>query len=164
MITKFQTFENIDILNKPTIGIDIPSTNNNDGNSFKRLYGLYGYIYFPNKLIRLLNDHKYNCTEFLKILNGLNGNIYDNTYHSNITRDKKYDKMVIDGYILLYGKLTEDKAKDIYLNNLIYKLKIFNKQHTINNIDLKDYIKIEEFGIIEIIDDESKSEKIETYF
>lgn len=162
MITNFKIFENIDILNKPTTGI-YTSNKSNDGSSFKRLYGLYGYVYFPNKLIRLLNDYEYNGTEFLKILNGLNGNIYDNTYHSDITRDKK-DKMVIDGYILSYGKLTENKAKEIYLNNLIYKLKVFNKQHTINNIDLQKYIKIEEFGIIEIIDEESKSEKIETYF
>ncbi|MCK9416716.1 hypothetical protein M0Q97_08685 [Candidatus Dojkabacteria bacterium] len=165
MITKFKTFENIDILNKPTTGINIPIKNqNNDGNSFKKLYGLYGYVYFPNKLIRLLNDYEYNGTEFLNFLNGLNGNIHDNTYHSEITRNKKYDKMVIDGYILSYGKLSEDKAKEIYLNNLIYKLNIFNKQDTINNKDLENYIKIEEFGIIEIVDEKSKNEIIETYF
>jgi hypothetical protein len=165
MITNFKIFENTDVLIKPTTGTHIPIKNDNgDGNSFKKLYGIYGYLYLPYKIQNLLNDYKYNGTEFLKLLNGTTNNIWDNTNHVDRTRDRKYDKMVIDGYILSIGKLSDDKAKEIYLNNLIYKLKLFNNQNSIDNKELKNFIKIEDFGIIEITDEESKSEKIDTYF
>ncbi len=141
------------------------------GDMYNRVYAYYGYLYFPVKFLRLLNNaHEYSGSKFKKILNDIGlinktAKISDQSYHSDIKNNK--DKWVLEGYVASIGQYDDDINKD-YKKFLISKLSAFNDENTIKNNDLYDIFNDNgihlDAGYYELTDPDHKLNILNRYF